>query len=277
MLAFRKMPVAPSDALEERLRAAERTIAIHGDAIPKNYVQRNFEYVARNSRHAIGLRLDRLALLYRARKDKAAAKAELAATTVFLDHLEDAIAKCNAGGFTDRNFIYVLNLTSPFLACLLANDRQRVERLAAATRLPVVQEEGLEGESGGGHDEIAKMLAAVVLDDAGAFNHLRARFHADRKRDRFWETYFNYDVLMDLVLRRDAPAFNRALAEQEASFKARATDKNAVSKAVLDACGEINALVFDVWAVALGNLARHKQLEVTYSSEIIPLNDFASA
>lgn len=277
MLFSRKRSAAPADVIGDWLHLAERSIAGCKDAIPGNYAQKDFEYVAWNSHTGLGLHLERLALLHRAKQDKAGAKQELPRATVFLDYIEDAVAKCNASGFTERNFVNVGNFTNAFLVCFLANDWQRAHRLATAARLPVVQEEGLEGESGGIHDEIAKMLIAVALDDAAALDHHRTRFQKDRKGDRFWETYFGYDVLMDFIVKRDGRAFDGALIEQEASFKARATDRKAGRTGVLEACLENNALVFDVWAVALGNLARDRGLDVTYSSELIPMSDFSPA
>src|SRR5262249_17475571 len=150
--------------------------------LPTNYAKSDFEYVARNSNSAIRDHLERLALLHRGRNDKAAARAEFDATREFLDHIEDAIAKCNAIGLTDTNFIHVTNLTPAFPACSPANAWQRARRLAQAARLPVMQEEGTEGESGGPHDQIAKMLVATILCDRAAFRHQQSRFARDRSR-----------------------------------------------------------------------------------------------
>jgi hypothetical protein len=263
--------------VERLLWVAANSIEITKTVLPTNYAKSDFEYVTRNSNSAIRDHLERLALYHRARNDKAAARAELRATREFLDHIEDAIAKCNAIGLTEENFIHVTNLTYAFLACFLVNDWQRAQRLAQAARLPVMQEEGTEGESGGPHDEIAKMLVATVLSDRAAFRHQQSRFARDRSRAYFFEAHFKYDRLMDLILARDSDAFDAALIAQEQSFLARATDQRVEQTWTLDACVDRNALLFDVWAVALANLARHQGLTVRYSSEIIPIRDFEAA
>jgi len=170
----------------------------------------------------------------------------------------------------------VTNLTHAFLACFLANDWQRAQRLAQAARLPVMQEEGTEGESGGPHDQIAKMLVATILCDRAAFRHQQSRFARDRSRAYFFEAHFKYDRLMDLILAR-SETFDSALIAQEKNFLARATDQRAEQTWTLDACVDRNALLFDVWAVALANLARHQGLTVRHSSEIIPIRDFEAA
>lgn len=263
--------------VERLLWVAASEIEICKKVLPDNYAKNDFEYVTRNSEAAIRGHLERLALHHRARNDKAAARAELSATREFLDHVEDAAAKCNAIGLTDTNFIHVMNLTHALLACLLANDWQRALRLAQAARLPVIQEEGHEGESGGLHDEIPKMLVATVLSDRDAFRHLQSRFARDRGRAYFFEAHFKYDRLMDLILARDSDAFDAALVVQEQSFLARATDQRATDGWTLDACLDRNEFVFDVWAVASANLARHQGLTVRHSSEIIPIRDFEAA
>ena len=269
--------LTPDERVERLLWAAANSIEIIKKVLPGNYAKGMFDYVARNSDSAIRSHLERLALLHRARNDKAAARAELRATHEFLDHIEDAIAKCNAIGLTDENVIHVMNLTHGFLACFLANDWQRAQRLAQAARLPVMQEEGTEGESGGPYDEIAKMLVATVLSDRDAFRHLQSRFARDRDRAYFIKAHFKYDRLMDLILARDSGAFDAALVVQQQSFLARATDQRAEQTWTLDACVDRNALLFDVWAVALANLARHQGLTVRHSSEIIPIRDFEAA
>jgi hypothetical protein len=277
MLVSRKGPAeAQTGYVELLLQNADQEFAAARDAIPGNFARRSFEYVARNVETILRTRLERLALLQRARKDSAAAKAELAVAAPYLAHLEEAIARCNVGPSVE-SFIQVANLTHAFLAILLANDWQRAQRLASAARLPVVQEEGCDGESGSVHDEVPKMLVATILDDQAAFARLQVRYERDRDFDLFFEKYFNYDRLMELILRRDAAGFNRALSEQERSFAARATDRKVNHGAPLDGCLKHNSLVFDVWAVALANLARHKGLEVTYASDVIPTRDFALA
>ena len=81
---------------------------------------------------------------------------------------------------------------------------------------------------------------------------------------------------MDLILAR-SETFDAALVAQEKSFLARATDQRLEDGWTLDACQDRNALVFDIWAVALANLARHQGLTVRHSSEIIPTRDFEAA
>jgi hypothetical protein len=261
------------ERVERLLWVAAQNIDICKKVLPDNYAKNDFEYVARNSAALIEGHLERLALLHRARSDKVAARAELRATRELLDHIEDAIAKSNAIGLTDTNFIHVTWLTPAFLACFLANDWERAQRLAHAARLPVMQEEGHEPESGGVHDEIAKMLVATILSDRDAFRHLQSRFARDRGRAYFFAAHFKYDRLMDLILAR-SEAFDAALLAQEQSFLARATDQRAEHMGTLDACLDRNEFVFDVWAVALANLARHHGLTVRHSSDIIPIRDF---
>jgi hypothetical protein len=265
------------ERVERLLWVAANGIEIIKKVLPDNYAKSNFEYVTRNSDSAIEHHLERLALLHRARNDKTAARAELSATCEFLDHIEDAIAKCNAIGLTEGNFIHVMNLTHALLACFLANDWQRAQRLAHAARLPVIQEQGHEGESGGFDDEIVKMLVATVLSDRDTFRHLQSRFARDRNRAYFFKAHFHYDRLMALILARDSKAFDAGLIAQAKSFLARANDRRLEHGHTLDACLEINALVFDVWAVALANLARHHGLTVRHSSDIIPIRDFEAA
>jgi hypothetical protein len=156
---------------------------------------------------------------------------------------------------------------------LLANDWERALRLAQAARLPVIQND-TAGKKGSVHDEIVKMLVATVLYDRDSFRHFRSLFARDRSFDRFFRVYFNYDHLMDQIFEGDSVAFDAALVAHERSFLKRATDKRTNHGQVLDACLEKNALVFDVWAVALANLARHKGLTVRHTSEIIPVRDF---
>jgi len=262
------------ERVERLLWVAAQNIEICKKVLPDNDAKSNFEYVVRNSESAIEGHLERLALHHRARNDKAAARAELGATREFLDHIENAIAKCNAIGLTETNFVHVSFLTHAFLACLLANDWERALRLAQAARLPVIQEEGHEGESGGVHDEIPKMLVATILSDRDGFRHLQSRFARDRSFDRFFAVYFNYDHLMELIFERDSNAFDAALIALEKSFLARATDEQTTHGQPLDACLDRNALVFDVRAVALANLAQHHGLTLRHSSDIIPIRDF---
>lgn len=241
------------------------------DALPLNFAEKNFEYVAWNSGNAIESLLIKCALYSRTVKNNTLAIDALRSIKPFITYIEDAIARANEIGFTETNFVHVKNLVFPLLALLLSDDIDCAERLAKVSRLPVMQEEGLKGENTNPHDEIAKMLVAVVLDDKKAFLHAQSRYVKDKLDDRFFEIYFNYDRLIDLIFKRDSAAFGKALGEQEDLFLQRATDIKVDHDQILDGFLENNARVFDVWATALVYLARQRGMQVIYSSEVIPL------
>jgi hypothetical protein len=271
---FKKKLTIPSfqeNPVDFLLWQADKDIESCRTAIPDNYEKNNFEYVVWNSSSALENLLAKHALQLRNKRDVELAQAALSGAKIFLDYIEDAIAKCNTLGLTERNFIHVGNLTNAFLATFLANDWSRAERLANAAHLPVVQEEGTEGESGGVHDEIPKMLAALILDNQNDFRNIQARYTKDKISDRFFDVYFNYDRLMKFILERDSQGFNHALAQQEILFMQRATDKKVDHGQTLDGFLDNNSRVFDVWATALANVAKHRGMQITYFSDVIPI------
>lgn len=265
-------PIYKDDPIGFKLSYADSGIEIIKSTLPVNYAEKNFEYVVRNSSDAIESLIGKHALYVRSKKDWDLGRKALKDITPFLDHIENAIRQANAIGFTDTNFIHVKNLTFPFLALFLTEDWERAVRLAEACYLPVMKEEGLEGENNNPHDEIIKMIIALTLDDQKAFAHAQARYAKDKIIDRYFSVYFNYDELMSLIFKRDNAEFNKILARQEALFLQRSTDKKVDHNQVLDGFLENNPRVFDVWSVALAKLARHRGVLVDYSSEVIPLN-----
>jgi hypothetical protein len=272
---FRKKP-APVDPIETRLAVASATIERSRVAIQQNYARRNFEYVTRNSDAALRGHLERVALLHRVKKDLTAAKAELATAAPFLDTIEDAIAKCAAQGVSDTNFIHVINFTHAFVLMFVAGDWNRAERLALAAGAAVIIEEGGEAESGGIASQIPRLIIATVLDDRAGFERVAARFRTDtdRKELRLDRRYFHYHELMRAILERNGEHFGTLLSARDGSFRSREREKD-VGGWLLYGYGDRNAMVFDVWSVALANLARHKGLTVSFDSEIVPTMDFA--
>ncbi len=278
MSFFRKRASTPVEPRADLLvRAAERDIDICRTAIAVNLERANFEYAARNADSAIRDHLERVAVLARAKHDYAGAREELAAALPFVQTLEDAVNRCNERGFSeaDKSFIHLINVTSALLLLMLRQDWPRVQTLVAMTALPVVQEEGLEDESGGVLDVIMRMLIATIRSDAAAFASAQRRFETERTVDRYYEVYFEYDRMMAAIIAGDAKGVADFLAALEVQFARRATDKQLVNQELLKAAGEDNPLVFDVWAVALALLARHRGIEVTHSSAVAPVREFA--
>jgi hypothetical protein len=148
------------------------------------------------------------------------------------------------------------------------------ESLVALTELPVVREEGMEEQSGGVLDTVMRMLVAVLKDDAKSFATAQRRFQAERSIDRYHEVYFEYDRMMAHILARDATGSVAFLMALESQFSQRATDKQLVNQQLLKAGGEDNGLVFDVWAVALALLARHRGIVLEHSTAVVPVSEF---
>lgn len=264
----------PLDSVDALLLRAEQNIQRRRTSLPTNFANERFEYAVWNCDRALLSHLEKLALLHRARNDKVGAQAELTAAVAFLAHTEDAITKGHAVGDNLRAFINAGNLAHAVLITLLANDWPRSQRLAHAVQLPCLQQQGRDNPSSNLREEVASMLAAVVIDDRRWFDVLRGGYHTNREFSYFDRTYFNYDELMLQILERDDAGLNTALVNQEESFLARATDAGVDLSSCLQAGPKYNALVFDVWAVALASLARKKGISVTHSSEIIPTADF---
>lgn len=233
-------------------------------SLTMNYKEKNFEYVVRNSGSAIESLIIKHVLYLRCKKNAELASEALSGIAPFLEHIENAIAQANMIGFTETNFVHVKNLVYPLLALLLSDSLASAERIAKASQLPVMQEEGLEGENNNPHDEIAKMLIAVILDDREKFLHAQARYAKDKLGSRYFEVYFNYDRLMDLIIKRDDVTFAKALIDQEQLFLQRANDKKVDHSQILDGFLDNNLRVFDVWAASLGHLARLRGMKVSY-------------
>lgn len=248
-------------------------------AIPKNYANKNYEYVARNSNDALNKILIKHALQLRGKRGMDLAMHELDAAPEFLDYIEDAIAKADAVGYIAEkdekrgikpNFILVSNFLFAFPAMFLTRDWARAERIAKAADLPVIQEEGREGESGGEYDQLTKMMIALVLEDHAAFNHQQQRYTRLKVRNHFFNHYFNYDQMMALILARDSVGLNQYLIAQEQNYLSRKNDKKLEQWDMIYGCMEDNDFIYDVWATSLCNLARHRGLDISYSSEVIP-------
>jgi hypothetical protein len=275
MIFFKKKLTAPKDPIERSLWAAEDSIRML-DTLPQEHLSNEkYEYVVRNCGSAIGYIITRIALLQRAKHDTIQARSELTRIIPFLDHIDDAIEKAQVKGLSDSNFVYVSNLDYPFVGTLLAGDWVRAERLARSSFLKVVIDSADHGACP--DDEIPRMLAAAILDDAKKFSHHRKRYDEGCGLDRFFTVYFRYDRLLVPVFERDADAFNRALVEEEQLFLARAKDKRVNHPQTIDAMLENNDRVFDVWAVAIANLAHHRGMRVTHSSEVIPTDVYLAS
>lgn len=261
---------------------ADDSIAIALGAIPGNIHKSDFEYVARNSSGVFAQLLVRIALLTRGKREASLIQSEFDRASQAWAYLEDAITKGGAAGLTEKNFIHVANLTDPFLFAFLANDWTRTERFGRLARLPIMQEEGTDGESGGFHDALVKMLVALVLDDKPDFDHQYERFVKDVTKDgsaatrRYYQHYFGYPKLMAAILKRDRDDFLQTLAEQDLKFRERATDKKVDFDSLLDGFLENNTKVFDVWSVAMINFAKYRGLAIEYDNEVIPANAFAA-
>jgi hypothetical protein len=278
MKFFGKRASTPAESRPDLLlRAAETDIDSCRTAIAVSFERANFEYAARNANSAIRDHLERIAILVRAKNDYPAAREELTAALPLVQTLENAVARCNERGFSEegKSFIHLMNFTSALLLLLLRQDWPRVKTLVAMTALPVVKEEGLEEESGGVLDVVMRMLAATLKNDAAALAAAQRRFQTERMVDRYYEVYFEYDRMMAAIVAGDAKGVTDFLAELEMQFARRATDKQLVNQELLKAAGEDNAFVFDVWAVALALLARHRGIEVTHSTPVVPVGEFA--
>jgi hypothetical protein len=277
---FKKKPQYPSyqqDPVGFLLWRADEDLRITREVMPQNYAKQKYDLIVGNSDSAIREILTKHALQLRALNNPPEAIIELQMAHEFLDHIECAITKANDKGLIlppdlegvhEMNFIHSQNLTFAFVATFLLKDWQRAESLAQAMLLPIIQEEGTEGESGSLHDVIPKMFAAVVRGDKPAFEHLEKRFQKGKKNYLFWEKYFTYPELMALILARDSEGINHYLPKQEQSYLQRKTDKK-LEGWHLYGCQEDNDRMYDVYASALCNFARYCGLDVTHSSGIL--------
>src|SRR5262245_31241983 len=98
MFFRKKRSPSPGDPTDPWLELAEQIIASCHDALPINYSEDNFEYVAGNSDCALSSHLERLALLHRSKRDIVRAKAELTKAQPFIDHVVTAIYRCSDKG-----------------------------------------------------------------------------------------------------------------------------------------------------------------------------------
>lgn len=296
-LLKKKEKAVPQDPVERILQARAQRIDISRQVIPQNLDQKMFELGVRNCAIAVNGLLTRSALLHRARNNAAAALAELRSGSDFLDHAIRAIeaaalcglqvdagvlgstdiARAEANGKATGNevFVYVANLRDLLCLALLAGEWQRAERLAIAASSPVV----IDGTACG-EPPFARLILALVLGDEKAFSVHRRELDVAWKSPEagdsyFLNTYSRHDLLMEPILSRDAVAFDSILKDRERLFLARGSDKRLEKGEVLDGVGmPENSRVFDVWSTALARLARHRGLEVTYSSAIVPTEDF---
>lgn len=258
------------------------------EAIPENYVNGNYDYVAMNSNSAIKSIIIRHALLLRSKKDYPAAEKELEFASEFLDYIVDAIAKADAKGLVippnqegvhESNFIFVSNLLYAFLVTLLSKEWQKAKHLAGLIKLPVIlgadggHEDSVDGDSY--DDLITQMFAATILDDKNEFTELQKRYHHNIKdKDYFFEKYFNYDQMMESIIDRDESSFNEYLPNQEQNYLSRRHDKKTDAYDAIYGVYHNNERVYDMWATALCNIAIHRGIEVTHTSEIIPASFF---
>jgi hypothetical protein len=118
------------------------------------------------------------------------------------------------------------------------------------------------------------MLVATLDGNSAAFAAAQRRFQTERSVDRYYDVYFEYDRMMAAIIAGDANGVEDFLAALEVQFTRRATDKQLVNQELLKAAGEDNALVFDVWALALVLMARHQNVAVPHSSAVVPMREF---
>ena len=258
--------------IDDLMRFAAEDIDSAKVAISINLARGNFELAAWNANDAVRRYLERAALLLRSRADCERMRGELLAALEYVTHVEKAVQRCQELEKGPKNFVHAMNLMWPMLLLMLLNEWDRLSTLERLAGMPVVQEEGLEGESGGVDDTIMKMLFALLERDSTAFLRAQARFAGARSIDRYYQEYFAYDTLMACLLALDERGFGRCLEELDARFRKRATDKKLVQLPLLGAAGADNELVVDVWALALAQLARHRGMAVGFSSEVIPVD-----
>lgn len=255
-------------------------------AIPKNYEQESYEYVARNSDSAIRRIIIQHALLLRCRKDTDAATSELTAANEFLDHIENATAKAEAKGLIlppnkegvhETCFIHLSNLLFAFIVLLLSKDWPRAERFANLLDSSIMQDASTGNKDsvfGDSHfDLIVMMFAAVILDNPDEFKALQKRYHHGIiDKDYFYEKYFNYDQMMASIINKDEAGFNASLPAQEQNYLSRKSDKKLEGANDVFGAYNHNDFIYDVVATALCNLAIHKGFSVKFSSEVIPVD-----
>lgn len=275
---FKKKPKYPSyqeDPVGFLLFDADTNINITREALPNNYNNQDYEYVAWNSDGAIRELLTKHAIEYRVLDNLEQALETLKAANEFLDHIELAVEKADAMGAVlesnepgKTNFIYASNFTYAFIAVCLLQDWGRAQRLANAMMLPVVYGDVAHTSSGSAH-AIPEMFAALILDDKTLFKKYQKKFQDGKSYYYYWDKHFYYDQLMVSVLERDEERVNQFLTEQETRYLQRKTDKK-LDGSTVEGDHENNDRVYDVIASALCNVARYYGINVTHQSEVIP-------
>jgi hypothetical protein len=266
----------PSLRPADLMRLAAEDIDSASLAIPGNFARAKFDLAAWNASDVVRRYLERAALLLRSGGDSGRVRAELEAALAYVAHVEEAVRRCEKRAPNPRNFVHAMNLIWPMLVLMLLNDWDRLSTLERLAQSPIIQEEGLDADSGGVDDTIVKMLLALLAEDAAAFERARTRFDGARSIDRYYQRYFAYDGLMSCLLARDEPGLARCLEQLDLLFRERANDPQLVQLPLLGAAGPDNGLVVDVWAWSLAQLAKRSGMAVGFSSEVIPVNALPS-
>ncbi|ARN19684.1 hypothetical protein [Piscinibacter gummiphilus] len=258
------------------LQDADDQIEICRQAIGPNREGRQFALMARNVRTVLGCVLERVALQARAPDGRGTVRAELERCRPYIALLIAAVELRASDRSATDPFVLASTFTPAILAAMLLGDWPLADQVSKASCSAAVREEGGEADSGGVHDEEARMAAAAVTDDGIALGRLRARFARDRVSDPYFLRHFHHDVAMDLIVHRDEAGFAKEMAAHESRFLARAADPSTKQRPLLDACFDENRLVIDVWAVALCLLARHRGMVVDVNTECLPLDLFGA-
>ena len=241
---------------------AEQRLRIASDALPHNQRASDWGLVAFNVEDACRALLERAALQAGGRRDPGAARAELQRIVPFLQAMRDAARACIGTRPTPRTRLLAQTFAPTLLGALLAGETAAARELAAACLSPAVFEEGGEGESGGPHDELAKMLAAALFPHRPRFRALQARFAHDREEYAFFDRYLPYVAMMAAVVAEDARAFEEMRQRQEGTFSDRAHDRDTERGELLDGFGPDGRFVVDMWGLGMLALAQASGLPV---------------
>lgn len=237
------------------------------DAIKGHAGKRRYEDLAYVTSSGIEACFRKAGMLLRVRGDEKGADEACETAVDFAELLRDAVKSAAQDAGSADAWMYSSNFVKSFLACMLARAWPLLEDLASAMYLPPVRH-----EEGGVRHFIPKLYATTIRDDMAAFLDEYRRFNADRPESLYFEReYFVHDELMRSIIGRDSHAFNQQLKVAEERYLARAKDRKLGN--VHPGWGglQYNQLAFDYQAAALGNLAIHKGLEVTFKSEVIPI------
>jgi hypothetical protein len=152
----------------------------------------------------------------------------------------------------------------PLFVCILAGARTRSREVALLTRDPRVLD--LEDPV---QALLVRLLAAFILDDAGAFQSLRAKF--DRaKKSRWWQHFPIYVDMYEAVLKSDRARYHELAAQADSRFRARAKDKKFATFMPEYGGQEENAVVVDFMASAIAIVARWRNIPLPPDSDIVP-------